>query len=573
MKASTVNLRAGRSHAWIMLSAILIVSTLLRLRGLAFGLPALYDPDEPIFGLIALKLLGQGTLNPGWFGHPGTTTIYTLALIYLSVLGVGLLTGRFESAGDFARAIYADPGVAVLPGRLFIVLCGLATILLAFVLARRLFGARAGLIAAALLAVSPVHVKYSQIIRTDMHETVFLLLGMLACTAIVHRGRLADHLWAGIWLGLAVATKWPAATIVVAIVGATVCRIVRNPLGWRLDVRDLAIVGAAALATLIAASPFLVLDFATALANVTGEARTQHIGATGYGFLGNIGWYLATPLQDAFGLVGLVGALIGLVVGSRRSTAFAVTLVPFVIVSFIAISAQGIVWERWIVPLLPFLAIALAGALDTLITRLRISFGPVWSQAGGVGALALVALAPVLATEAAARERANDTRAAASAWARAHIPAGATVIVEQPAFDLLRNGWRFLYPLGNAGCIDVAASLKARISYATVERWRGGRAVVDIGTIAPRTFATCRADYAILVDYDRYRLEPVAHAGELAVYRALIAQGNIAATFAPVPGRIGGPTVRVVRLDPHSPGWDAAQRSGQLPFARLDRVE
>jgi uncharacterized membrane protein len=317
-------------------------------------------------------------------------------------------------------------------------------------------------------------------------------------------------------------------------------------------------VGPLALAALIVASPFILLDFGTVIANLSGEARNHHPGATGAGFWRNAWWYLTHPLRDGIGLAGVLLLPIGLVLGSKRSAAFTVTVVPLVIVLLASISAQALIWERWIVPVLPFAAIAVAVAIDSAIRLVYRSFGSVPARLAGAGAVAAIIGPLLVAGEAAATERASDTRELASAWARAHIPRGSSVVVEQLAFDLLGTGWRFLYPVGDAGCVDVAASLKARIPYATVERWRGNRPVIDLGTIAPAAFATCRADYAIIANYDRYLAEADVYAAEVRIYRALIAQGTVAATFRPVAGRVGGTTMRVVRLDPRSPGWNEA---------------
>src|SRR3546814_12178807 len=92
------------------LCLILIVAALLRIDGVGFGLPALNDADEPLFMATALEMLAKPTLNPGWFGHPGTITFYSLMLVILLVGGLGILTGRFADFGAFAAAVYADPG-------------------------------------------------------------------------------------------------------------------------------------------------------------------------------------------------------------------------------------------------------------------------------------------------------------------------------------------------------------------------------------------------------------------------------------------------------------------------------
>src|SRR3954471_20328927 len=100
-----------RRAARVALALILLAALVLRLSAVRFGLPSLYDPDEPMFMLVALKLLTSGSLNPGWFGHPGSTTIYLVAAIDAAVAGSSILSGQYTSIGEFTRAVYADPAI------------------------------------------------------------------------------------------------------------------------------------------------------------------------------------------------------------------------------------------------------------------------------------------------------------------------------------------------------------------------------------------------------------------------------------------------------------------------------
>ena len=91
------------------LATISSSALVVRLAGVGWGLPALYDPDEPLFMLCALKLLREATVDPGWFGHPGTTTIYGIALVEAATYLGGHMAGVFASPAAFVRAIYLDP--------------------------------------------------------------------------------------------------------------------------------------------------------------------------------------------------------------------------------------------------------------------------------------------------------------------------------------------------------------------------------------------------------------------------------------------------------------------------------
>jgi len=531
------------------LAAVLLIAAAARIHGLAFGLPALYDPDEPLFVLNAVKLVHDRTLNPGWFGHPGTTTLYALAVVDMIVFGVGLLTGAWVDGASFGRAIYGNAALIWLPNRGFILLCGLLCVWLTYRVGRRLFGPGTGLIAALLLALDPLHVKYSQIIRTDVQATVFILLSVLAAIDIVRRGARSSYVIAGIWLGLAVATKWPSGLAVITIAGGCLTRIADHPDERRVQFGRLVLAGIVGLAALIAASPFLVLDYPAVIRDLTAEGRPYHLGATGHGFARNAGWYLTTCLWPALGPIGLVLAIGGMVIAARHNRFFAVALVPFIGVYFVVISSQALIWDRWSVPLLPFLSLAAGVAAVTVYRAIRRRAGRIAPLAAGAAAV-LVAAPLVATTVARANERVHDTRRASTAWIRAHVPPGRRVLAEYLALDLLNRGWKMQFPVGDGGCVDVDANVNAHIDYAKIDRWRGKRPIIDLGTMNPATLPACLADYAVLVDYDRYLAEEdrFRYVQEIDNYRRLIASGSVVATIAPEAGVRGGPVVRIVRL-------------------------
>lgn len=97
-----------------------------------------------------------------------------------------------ELAGDTAPPLYflLLRGWSLLLGadawtlRLFSVLCGLLAVWATFVAACRLWGARAGLASAALMAVSPLHIHYSREVRPYALLIVFVLASLMALEAM-----------------------------------------------------------------------------------------------------------------------------------------------------------------------------------------------------------------------------------------------------------------------------------------------------------------------------------------------------------------------------------------------------
>lgn len=537
----------------------------LRVQGAGFGLPALNDPDELIFELGALKMLRSLSLNPGWFGHPGTTTMEVLAAVNLAVLGLGRAMGWFADAKAFASAVYANPAWIILPGRLAMAAFGAATVWQTFRLGEDLaetgeqsaLARQAGLAAAALVAIEPASVIWAQVIRTDIMATFFMLLSLRAALRAMQRGQLRDHVVSGLWLGVAVATKWPTGIAGVALIGAAAIRLAADR---ERPVRTLAHLAAGAAATvagLLAVSPYIALDFGTVVHNLHGEAQSHHLGATGGSPLYNLGWYAGGPVLAGLGLIGSGLALWGTVwLGQRRAGA---VILPVIAAFAATICSQALVWERWVLPLMPLLAVAMGLGWARLMARTTQQPG---LRLAGFAVLAAALIQPAMAMTSRKAERQTDARQLATQWATTHIPPGSTVLVEHFAFDILPRPWHLIFPFGTVGCVDVRAYLGGKVQYDTVDAGRGGRSNIDYGTVAPEKRGSCRADYAIITQYDRYAAERGTFPAEYAAYRALLARGRIMATFATVPGRIGGWTTHVVALDrPQAEAASMAQTS------------
>lgn len=534
---------------WIgqaLLGAILLVALALRVDGVGFGLPALNDPDEPLFLATAFEMLRNHSLNPGWFGHPGTTTLYVLALIMVAVGGLGIATGRFADADAFAAAVYADPGILVMPARLFMVACGVACVWMTYRIGARLGGARIGLVAAAMLAVNAVHIEYSQIIRTDMQASLLMLLAAAAALAIADQGRRRDYILAGLFTGLACATKWPAAAIGLTAIYAGIYRARQG----RGGMRELALFGLVATLTLFLVSPFLLIDHATVMKNLSSEARPLHPGATGGGLFDNLGWYVSGPLLSSMGVGGLLLAMLGTIWGAEMDRRWALVVLPFCLVFLLVIAAQSLRWERWIVPLLPFVAIAAARGSCGLADL----WPPAWGKRFALPAALVLLLAPMLATaRTEAGERRHDTRQIASAWLREHVPSGSSVLIEHGGFDLLDGPWTLLFPMGSAGCVDVDDMLGGRMRYSEVEDRRRGAAIVDIGHVDIARLDSCRADFVVVSNHLRYRTDPVGYREELRRYDRLLDTGTLRVTIKAEPGKSSGPGVQIFELTPPPP--------------------
>ncbi|MFC7536721.1 glycosyltransferase family 39 protein [Sphingomonas sp. GCM10030256] len=527
------------------------IALVLRLNNVGFGLPSLYDPDEPLFMVKAATLLSEPTYNPRWFGHPGSTTIYLTALIQALVFLTGLVTGQYAGVKDFIAAAYADPAMLFLPVRVVMALLGTACVALTYLLGRRLFGRPEGLLAAGFLALNGLHIAWSQVIRTDIHASVFMLAALLFAARLVRGGgRMRDAVAAGVLTGFAIATKWPAATVFVGIIGATAHLALSRAITMRRGAMLVGASGAATIAGLFLASPFVFIDYPTVLSNLSGEARPFHLGHTGGGFLSNLGTYLGVHAAESMGWLGLALALVGIAVVALRSAEGGAILLPATVAFFVGICAQHLIWSRWLLPGLPFLslfaAVAVMAGVRWLVGRVPAKARP--ALAGLAAAMALLPSAAGALDQ--SRERANDTRAQAVAWVVANAPPGSRIVLEHLELKLRSHPFRFLFPIGRAGCLDGEGLLKGGVEYDDLQQARGASPIVDLGNVGSDRVSTCRADFAILTYYDLYLLEQARWPDQLTTYRRVLEGGHTAALFRPVGGRAGGPVVRIVALPP-----------------------
>ena len=111
-------IRNARASALSAGLAVVLASALaLRLSGLGFGLPAVYNPDEVAIMNRAVAL-GQNGLNPGNFLYPVALLLRAVRVGRLVVPRSAARPAVFGSLADFERSYFVDPTSIYLAGRL-----------------------------------------------------------------------------------------------------------------------------------------------------------------------------------------------------------------------------------------------------------------------------------------------------------------------------------------------------------------------------------------------------------------------------------------------------------------------
>lgn len=530
-------------RARLTLVFIVLLGLGLRLYGINWGLPYLYNVDERLFISEAIGVLSDRDLNPHWFGAPGTTLIYLLALSYAAIFAAGVVTGAIPDAAAYKSLYRTDPTLFCLTGRVLATFIGVGSIVLTYLIAKRFFGRRAGLVAAALMALNPLHIEHSQLVRMDVLMTAFLLVSFWLAVNGRGQGRVWVPALSGFFGGLAVATKYPA--VVMAPIILMVTYVGRGSGGRHLS--QPLIAGGGFLIGAFIGSPFLFLDFGTVLSDVLREHRPTHVSATGTGFLGNMLWYVQKPLAGSLGLAGLCLAVAGVILCLWRRERHCWALIAFPCIFLIFVALLHLRWDRWIIPVLPFLCIlascAFSFCIDFLAKRQRHRAGMAW----GIS-LVVVTLAPLVYRGVVQQREiaGKDTITLARDWVVQNVPQGSRVLIEMYSPHLPKLAYEFyVVETGSGNLVRVdTARISDQVVYPPYTR------IGEVDSV--ETIIENHIQYVVLADgYDRY-LEDMRRFPEYARvverYQKVMELGEAVYEVAAVAGRNRGPTMRVYRL-------------------------
>jgi len=221
---------------------VLLLAAVFRFYGLNWDHQIGAHPDERYIVDVASRLAFPDGLNPfdvdPHFAY-GHLPLYVLALVGALAPGVDpLLLGRALSASF-----------------------DLLTVALTFALARRVYGTRTGLLAAALLALTVGHVQQAHFYTVDPLLACLAVTTLFFAVRSVQDGRPLDVWLTGASAGLALGTKVTAAMLVFPLsVACSTLAKGRQGAIWRCAL-------AAALAFVVV-DPFAVIHLPTVLRNV-----------------------------------------------------------------------------------------------------------------------------------------------------------------------------------------------------------------------------------------------------------------------------------------------------------------
>jgi YYY domain-containing protein len=463
---------------WLML-AIAIIAALMRLYGINWDANNHLHPDEReiVFRAMCLNFPGQprdptcdpayngpgwffsihSPLNPHFFAY-GSFPLYLLAVVAHGLAWLTSITnGAFHPSDGGA---FADYNHFALVGRALSALFDTGSVIVGGLIARRLAGRWAGVLAAAFIAVIPFNIQVSHFYAVDTPTLFFILLTLWACVAIAQyatriadapvTGRLAARqswaIWglgalAGASFALAFASKVSAAPLLAPIFFAAL-------LVWRrkgLEYALLALAGAgfAAMIAFLVTSPYALIDwkeFTTQVSEQTALSQgkldypyvRQFAGTTP--FVYQLQQMLLYDMGLPLGILGLGGFAWALSRLWRRWDDDWVLLIAWIVPYFAIIGDAYTKFTRYMLPVFAPLAICGAGVVVALaawgarkapLLWRRWNVSPaVWARPLAIGLAAVALLGAGLESLAIDNlYSAPNTRVQASQWIYDHVPA------------------------------------------------------------------------------------------------------------------------------------------------------
>jgi hypothetical protein len=361
--------RLSRQSAALLVALLTLVALALRLARLRHGLPHVFHSD--FFQIDQAVSL----LRHGWFVDRHD---YPLALVYVYA-AAGWLTFQVQSVlgtgpGAWAGFVerFADPAVHHAVGRLVTVLAGCLIVPAVYRLARVRHARGVALLAAAALAVDPVHVLTSLQVRPHVPAMTLIVLVSPWMLRLIERARAGPGLALRCGAGLGLC--------------AAVFQLGYIALAWALALAALRLRPLARLARLL---PALLLGFALALAAVNLPAQHPDVARPpaassalepagtlsmparmlGWGhaerFSENAGSWLAAEPAVA---VGLLAFLLACSAGRlRTSDLLLYASFPLLVVVVMGVLVGAHV--RYVLAIVPFLAVLAAAGTLTLRPR------------------------------------------------------------------------------------------------------------------------------------------------------------------------------------------------------------
>ncbi|MEW6200929.1 MAG: glycosyltransferase family 39 protein [bacterium] len=412
-----------------------LIGFIFRLWGINYGFPSLFFVDDYIF---VKHSLGMGTtaLNPHWFIYPHLF-MYILFFAYGLFYIAGKLIGVFPDLEHFFAYYALYPWRFHQIGRFTSVLFATATILIVYLIARRAGKGTAGIVAALMLALMPLHVNASHFCTAEPTMVFFTTLSLLFIMLYQSTFRSTNLHLAVVCASAAVMTKYNAGLLIIPIVWVLVENLLKEK-NWR---KTAAVAFACLITGVITSfifSPYVFIDFKSFWREISIEyGYLTREGWLGYENVGSGPLYHLYTLMKGLTVVGSMFAAGGIILVFVRRKRILLPGTVFSLIYYFYVSSWKIYHAHYMLPILPFLCVLAGYFISEVSEWIKSRYSK--NAATVVTAVLLAAcFIPMVCVSANIDIRYNrrDIRLDAAEWVFKNIPQNSTIAMESWSLDL-----------------------------------------------------------------------------------------------------------------------------------------
>lgn len=412
---------------WLV-GVVILVALILRVIGINYGLPHPYMAGGDEIAIVKTALaFGSGDLNPHYFQYPSLCT-YILFFFYGAYYVLGFLAGFFHSQDDFARIFFSDPSAFYIIGRLIAAVAGTTTVLLVYLIGKKAYNIRTGIVAAVLLTFAPLHAEFSHMIKTQVPTAFLAALAFIFIYRVYEKGQIKDYILSGLFSGLCMATNYTGVFLSITILLAHCFHIVKTQ-GRAIEMvfGKRILLGAAFLVIgFFIAMPFALLDLGNFIQNILGTGEVYNLPSP---------WnderllYYPISLWKTMGPGAALLSMLGFIYIVFRLEKSGLLLLSFPVGSILFFSCFPHRSDYNMIPIFPLMVVVAARFLNAVIDKFRLSKEV--SNVAIVSVLACTIFLPVYQIVSWDIIHSHtDTRTLAKKWIEQNVPDGSRILLD-----------------------------------------------------------------------------------------------------------------------------------------------
>lgn len=376
--------KKASTYKSVLLLVIILVGATLRIAGCAWGKPEPLHPDEGTIVFNAVDLVSRRSFEPNVFHRPDHFEIQCNSILFNLYSYLVYQAPVSETFGEHSFAFFFI-------ARCFTAFWGILMIWVGYLVLEKVWKGT-GLIGAFLIAFFPAFITHSHYATPDIPLSAIFLICIYFALAYLEKADNKSLAFMCLFSAIACTIKYTGAVICLFIAGLILFKSIEKK-----DARFFFRQGFFALGLILLSifliSPVIFTNLEAVIEAIQKEARTEHLGADGLGYFGNLLFYAKEYLKNV-GIFFIPLTCIGIwrQVRCREKSGIALSLG---VIYWIFLSALALHWERWGLPM--YLSAILFGAIGirVLYEWMRAVKGDwqVWAKRATAAIMGCIALA------------------------------------------------------------------------------------------------------------------------------------------------------------------------------------